>query len=63
MDCETAQKICCDPDRIDNAKYSDVPNFQVYRKCKKCLNRRYTDIAESLVSNHVIALTLTYVVK
>ena len=65
MTYDEALKVCLEPVRIDNAKYSDVPNFQACRKCKKCLNRKHTDIsgramAELLTSDHVIALTLTY---
>lgn len=62
---EDALKVCDDPDRIDNSKRDDQANWVVCRKCKKCLNIRHTDIAgramaETLVSDHTIALTLTY---
>lgn len=61
---EEALKVCDEPDRIDG-KRSSVPQWVACRKCKKCLNTRHTDLAgramaESLVSEQTVALTLTY---
>jgi len=64
MNYEDCLKICSEPARL-YSRESDVVNFVRCRKCSLCLNIRHTDIAgramaESLVSDHTVALTLTY---
>lgn len=64
MNLDDVLKICREPARL-YSKDSDVVNWVRCRKCSLCLNIRHTDIAgramaESLVSDHTVALTLTY---
>jgi len=61
---EEALKTCDNPDRIDGRE-TDAPQWVRCRKCKKCLNTRHTmlagrALAESITSDHTVALTLTY---
>jgi len=62
---EEIELVCEQPVRIGNPK-GDVPQFVACRtKCKKCKDTRHTDLAgrafaESLCSDHTVALTLTY---